>query len=108
MYPTIVRDVVRVIVVTAGELIAEGPVAGFIRGWTPRGARVAWVGMSATVAALGYGSVVTAGRPVSSVLLVGLAALALVMVFVHLVRAELQRERERRTLELAPRRRSRG
>ena len=88
------------IVVLVGTLLTEGPIAAFIRSWSTTGAGVAWAAMGVALAALAYGAVATAGRRVSAGLTLGLELLALVMIFVHLVRAEAQRERERDVLQV--------
>jgi len=108
MYSPLVRDFLKTVVAAVGDLIAEGPVATFIRSWTPVGAGLAWVIMASVALGVGYESLVTAGRWYSTLLVIAFALGALVMVFVHLVRAEQRREQELNTMRLSRRRRPRG
>ena len=105
MYSPLIRDGLKAVVAAVGDLIAEGPVAAFIRSWTPAVAGLAWVVMASVVLGFGYESLVTAGRWYSTLLVIGFALGALVMVFVHLVRAEQRREQELNAMRLSRRRR---
>jgi hypothetical protein len=93
----------RAIVIGVGTVIAEGPVAAFIRRWSPTGAAAVWMAVVPVWLWLIYMSVLTAERPVSLVYLGAGGLLFLVMVFVHFVRAEAKHDRERAGLRLTSR-----
>ena len=98
------RFAIRGVLIAVGTVITEGPIGRFIQHWSDTGARVAWSVLGAAAVALFYGSVVTAGHPISKVLLVALGILALVMMFVYAVRTEVRDSKARQSMRLSRRR----